>query len=140
LSPADFFNVLDSEGFEPMATETFGEARVEGRILHLSSDRRQLVIATRYPDGVAFDYGGAVDHEEAFYVSAGRGARKLPDGRTVPMRVGDLIFVRPGVEVGYVYEPGFSDVAFFWSDSELRRDLLGGLRSTQAGASSQEPG
>jgi hypothetical protein len=43
------------------------------------------------------------------------------------MRSGDLIYVQPRVEVKYVYEPGFADVAFFWSDSELPAEIVGGL-------------
>lgn len=126
MKPADFFNVLDA-AFEPYKTTDFGDARVEGRILYRAPDRRQLVIATRYPDGVAFTYGGSVDYQEAFYVSTGKGSRTFADGSTVPMRTGDLIYVRPGVEVSYLYGRGFSDVAFFWSDTELRPDLEGGL-------------
>lgn len=119
-----------------MATETFGDAPVEGRILYQAPDRRQLVVATRYPEGVSFDYGGSVDYREAFYVSSGRGMRTFTDGSAAPMREGDLIYVHPGVEISYVYEPGFSDVAFFWSERELSPDLVGGLSSSVVG----EPG
>jgi mannose-6-phosphate isomerase-like protein (cupin superfamily) len=132
LIPTDFFNVLDSK-FESMTTETFADARVEGRILYQAPDRRQLVIATRYPEGVAFEYGGSVDYHEAFYVSSGSGVRTFPDGNAVPMREGDLIYVRPGVEISYLYGPGFSDVAFFWSDAELSPDLVGGLSGSEVG-------
>ena len=114
-----------------MTTKTFAGARVEGRILYQAPDRRQLVLATRYPQGVAFDYGGSVDYQEAFYVSSGGGMRTFADGNSVPMREGDLIYVHPGVEISYLYEPGFSDVAFFWSDTELSPDLVGGLTGSQ---------
>jgi hypothetical protein len=123
---SDFFNVLAAE-FEPMRTVTFGDARVDGRVLHESPDFTHVIIATRYPDGVRFTYGGNVDYEEAFYVAAGSGSRTFADGRRVAMEVGDLIFVHPGVEIDYVYGPGFADVAFFWSTGRLPDDLVGGI-------------
>jgi hypothetical protein len=130
--PADFFNVLTAE-FEPMRTVTFGDARVDGRVLYESSDFSHLIIATRYPDGVRFRYGGTVDYEEAFYVAAGSGSRTFADGRRVSMEVGDLIFVHPGVEIDYFYGPGFADVAFFWSARRLPSDLVGGITTRHGG-------
>jgi hypothetical protein len=130
--PSDFFNVLTAE-FEPMTTVTFGDARVDGRVLYESPDFRHLIIATRYPDGVRFRYGGTVDYEEAFYVAAGSGNRTFADGRRVPMEVGDLIFVQPGVEIDYFYGPGFADVAFFWSTRRLPSDLVGGITTQHRG-------
>jgi hypothetical protein len=129
---ADFFNVF-AASYETMATETFGDARVEGRILYRSPDYRQLIIATRYPDGVTFVYGGPVDYQEAFFVARGHGTRTSEDGRVVEMNAGDLIYVRPHVEIEYVYDPGFLDVAFFWSEARLSADLTGHLTSAQVG-------
>jgi hypothetical protein len=131
-SPSDFFNVLTAE-FEPMTTVTFGDARVDGRVLYESPDFSHLIIATRYPDGVRFTYGGTVDYEEAFYVAAGSGSRTFADGRSVAMESGDLIFVHPGVEIDYVYRPGFADVAFFWSARRLPDDLIGGITRRHQG-------
>jgi mannose-6-phosphate isomerase-like protein (cupin superfamily) len=123
---SDFFNVFEAD-FEAMTTVTFGEVRVEGRVLYRAADDRRLVIATRYPDGVRFSYGGSVDHEEVFYVVQGRGTRRSGSAAAVDMKAGDLIYVRPGVELAYVYEPGFVDVAFFWSEKRLDPDLSGGI-------------
>lgn len=123
----DFFNVLDAE-YEPMASEVFGDSHVDGRVLYESPDFTHVIVATRYPDGVAFTYGGSIDYLEAFYVAEGKGSRTFGEDRiTVPMVVGDLIFVHPGVEIDYMYEPGFADVAFFWSATRLPSHLVGGL-------------
>ena len=127
---SDYFNVFDAD-YEPMTTVTFGEVRVEGKVLYRAADDRELVIATRYPDGVQFTYGGSVDYEEVFYVVNGRGSRRSGPAAAVEMKAGDLIYVHPGVELAYVYEPGFVDVAFFWSDQRLDPDLSGGMTRSQ---------
>jgi hypothetical protein len=127
---SDFFNVLSAE-YERMATEAFGDALVEGRILFRSLDYRQLAIATRYPEGVEFTYGGSVEYQEIFYVVRGHGTRSFPDGRTVELNEGDLIYVRPHVEVTYVYDAGFVDIAFFWSERRLSPDLTGGIAGAE---------
>lgn len=132
-SASDFFNVFTAE-YDRMTTETFGDAPVAGRILYQSPDYRQLAIATRFPAGVSFTYGGPVDYQEVFYVVSGHGTRTFDDGRTVDMTAGDLIYVRPHVEIEYVYDPGFIDVAFFWSDRRLSSDLTGGLSAVQLSA------
>jgi mannose-6-phosphate isomerase-like protein (cupin superfamily) len=126
MSASDYFNVFEVE-YEAMTTVTFGDARVEGRVLYRAADDRKLVIATRYPEGVRFTYGGSADYEEIFYVVAGHGSRSSGTGQTVEMNPGDLIYVHPGVELAYVYEPGFVDVAFFWSERRLDPELSGGI-------------
>jgi hypothetical protein len=113
---SDFFNVFTAL-YEPMNVSFFAGSGAEAKILYQSSDGRHLAVASRYPNGVRFRYGGTVDYQEVFYIVRGRGSRTLPDGRSLSMSEGDLIRVRPGVEIDYVYEPGFADVAFFWSDS-----------------------
>jgi hypothetical protein len=124
---ADFFNVFLAQ-YEPMDVEYFQGSGAEARILYQSVDRRHLTIASRYPQGVRFRYGGTIDYQEVFYVVSGRGRRAYPDGSSVEMTTGDLIYVRPGVEIDYVYEPGFVDVAFFWSDQNpLSSDITGGI-------------
>ena len=40
----------------------------------------------------------------------------MDDGRVVDLRVGDVIQVRPGVDAHYVYDPGFVEVSYFWSE------------------------
>jgi len=124
----DFFNVLSAQ-YKPMDTEYFHESgAAEARVLYQSADRRHLTIASRYPNGVSFRYGGTVDHKEAFYVVRGQGRRTFADGTSVEMVEGDLIYVRPGIDIDYVYGPGFLDVAFFWSDGKpLSASLTGGI-------------
>jgi mannose-6-phosphate isomerase-like protein (cupin superfamily) len=123
----DFFNVFTAL-YEPMTVSFFAGSGAEARILYRSSDGRHLAVASRYPDGVRFRYGGTVDYQEVFYIVRGRGSRTLPDQNPLAMSEGDLIYVRPGVEIDYVYEPGFADVAFFWSDSKpLSPTLTEGL-------------
>jgi hypothetical protein len=50
------------------------------------------------------------------------------------MKVGDLIVVHPGVEIDYLYGPGFADVAFFWSARRLPGDLVGGITRRHTGS------
>lgn len=113
---SDFFNVFQTR-YEPLEVEYFRGSGAGGRVLYQAPDRRHLVIATRYPHGVTFRYGGSVDYMESFYVVQGQGSRKLPDGTVIAMGAGDLICVRPGLDIEYVYGPGFMDVAFFWSEN-----------------------
>ena len=124
---ADFFNVFQAQ-YEVMETDYFLGSGADARILFESADRHHLVVATRYPQGVRFRYGATVDYQEAFFVVRGEGSRSFPDGNVVAMTAGDLIYVRPGVDVEYVYSPGFLDVAFFWSvDKPLDPSLAAGV-------------
>lgn len=113
---ADYFNVFEAQ-YELLQSDYFAGSAAEGRVLFESEDRRHLVVATRYPQGVEFRYGGRVDYQEAFYIVKGSGSRVFQDGTSIAIREGDLIYVRPAVEIDYVYHPGLIDVAFFWSDS-----------------------
>jgi hypothetical protein len=127
VAEPDFFNVYTAL-YEPMNVSFFAGSGAEAKILYQSSDGCHLAVASRYPNGVRFRYGGAVDYREVFYIVRGCGSRTLPDGTSVAMSEGDLIYVRPGVEIDYVYEPGFADVAFFWSDSKaLSAALIEGV-------------
>lgn len=119
----DFFNVFTAD-YEIMGGTLEGTG-ADGRILYMSDDRSHLVIASRYPEGAQFTYGADVDFLEAFYVVSGHGSRTFADGTSVEMKAGDLIFVRPGIDVDYVYGPGFFDVAFFWSTDKALPAGLG---------------
>jgi mannose-6-phosphate isomerase-like protein (cupin superfamily) len=112
----DFFNVLTAR-YEPLEVDIFRGSGAEARILFESVDGRHLVVASRYPHGVRFRYGGSVHYREAFFVVRGSGTRSFANGSSVAMTEGDLIYVRAGVEIDYAYCPGFIDVAFFWSDA-----------------------
>jgi len=123
----DFFNVFLAK-YEAMEVDYFAGSGAEGRVLYLAPDRRHIVVATRYPLGVSFKYGGKAEYQEAFYVVCGNGSRKLADGTVIEMKPGDLIFVRAGIEIEYVYGVGFVDVAFFWSEnSALPSEITKGL-------------
>ena len=78
-----------------------------------------------------FTYGGSVDYHEAFYVAEGSGRRQFADGSAVPMTTGDLIYVRPGVEITYTHGPGFLDIAFFWTDQALGPAIAPGLTKAE---------
>ncbi len=124
----DFFNVFLAQ-YEPMTVDYFAGSGAEGRVLYESADRRHLCIATRYPLGIQFRYGGSVSYKEVFYVISGRGRRTYADGSSVAMTAGDLIYVRPGIDIDYVYEPGFADVAFFWTEVDpLPAEISAGIR------------
>lgn len=127
IEPPDFFNVFAAQ-YEPMAAEYFRGSGAEARILYESSDGRHLAVASRYPQGVRFRYGGAVEYHEVFYVVRGHGQRRYPDGTSLDMHAGDMIYVHPGVEIDYLYEPGFVDVAFFWWEAKpLPAELTAGI-------------
>jgi mannose-6-phosphate isomerase-like protein (cupin superfamily) len=121
----DFFNVFTAT-YEPMENEYFRGSGAGAKILYRSQDGRHLAVATQYPNGVRFRYGGTVSYKEVFYVVRGHGHRTFPDGTSVEMIAGDVIYVKPGIEIDYVYDPGFMDVAFFWSDSGPLDPFLAG--------------
>jgi hypothetical protein len=124
----DFFNVF-SAAYEVLDSEYFVGSGAEARVLFQAPDRRHLAVASRYPHGVRFRYGGSADYREVFYVVRGCGTRTVVDGARIEIVEGDLVYVRPGIEVDYVYEPGFIDVAFFWSDcAPLSAALTAGIR------------
>src|ERR1700712_2269272 len=94
----DFFNVFTAV-YEPMENEYFRGSGAGAKILYQSQDRRHLAVATQYPNGVKFRYGGTVSYKEVFYVVRGQGRRTYADGTSVEMTAGDLIYVEPGVEI-----------------------------------------
>jgi mannose-6-phosphate isomerase-like protein (cupin superfamily) len=122
----DFFNVFDTD-YEHLDVEIFRGAGAQGRILHQSADRSHLVIASRYPNGVRYSGAGSFDYHEAFYIVHGSGSRTFPDGTSVKLTAGDLIWVVPGLEQSVVYDPGLMNVAFFWSTQGPLPDLTAGL-------------
>lgn len=123
MTASDYFNIFTAE-YSQLQGAGFGDA--ESRVLHHGSDGRSLVIATRFPDGGKFTFAPS-GYEEVFYIAAGSGTRSVPSGETHEMKPGDLIYVHPGVEVEYTFEPGFVDVALFWSDTPLDPALTAGL-------------
>jgi hypothetical protein len=53
----------------------------------------------------------------------------LESAQNAPVLAGDLIYVRPGVDIDYVYGLGFIDIAFFWSENKVLPDeITAGLR------------
>lgn len=120
---SDFFNIFAAE-YAKLEGSGFGAA--ESRILYQGADNRSLVIATRFPEGGKFTFAPH-GYEEVFYIAGGTGTRTLPSGETLAMTPGDLIYVQPDEQTDYVFEPGFVDVALFWSDKPLDPALAGGL-------------
>ncbi|CAA9379091.1 MAG: hypothetical protein AVDCRST_MAG32-1399 [uncultured Nocardioides sp.] len=125
---ADSFNVLTGDYLPTVLTE-FGDTPAEVRVLHLSHDRRQLVVACRYEGGASVISTGSPDAQEVFFVVAGKGLRTFDDGSSTPMVVGDLIFVLPGQQVHYHYDPGFTIVVHFWSPDGLDEAITAPLGS-----------
>lgn len=120
---SDFFNVFTAE-FSKLSDSGFGDA--ESRVLYQGADGRSLVTVTRFPNGGGFTFAPS-GYEEVFYIAAGTGTRTLPSGEKLEMNPGDLIYVHQDVDVEYTFEPGFVDVALFWSDEPLDPSLAGGL-------------
>jgi mannose-6-phosphate isomerase-like protein (cupin superfamily) len=126
----DNFNVFTAN-YKVMTANMFDGLNAGARILHLSDDGCHMTVASRYPKGVdgslAEPYGADMDYYESFYIVKGTGRRIFADGTVVEMKEGDLIFVQPGIPVTYMYDPGFVDVAFFWSDKPLPKFLTGNV-------------
>ncbi len=123
MTPSDFFNIFPAE-YAGLEGAGFGDA--ESRILYNAEDGRSLVIVTRFPDGGKFTFSPS-GYEEVFYVAGGTGTRTLPSGEKLAMNPGDLIYVHPDADVEYEFDPGFVDVALFWSDTPLDPSLSAGL-------------
>ena len=122
----DHFNVFTGE-YLPVTITEFGRTRAEVRVLHVSPDQRQLVVACRYEGGASVTSTGSPDAQEVFYVVAGTGLRTFEDGSSTPMVVGDLIYVLPGQRVHYHYDPGFTIVVHFWSPDRLDDAIISPL-------------
>lgn len=125
MADSDFFNVF-TDSYQALEGAGFGDA--ESRILYQGADGRSLVIATRFPKGGSFTFAPS-GYQEVFYIAGGTGTRTLPSGEKLTMNPGDLIYVHPDQPVEYTFEPGFVDVALFWSDEPLDPSLSAGLPS-----------
>lgn len=106
-----------------MTTPVFSGSPAEKKVLHRSNDGRRLAIATRYPDGITFEYGRDTAHDEAFYIVRGEGRCTVEGGETFPLNEGDFIYLTPGIHARWEYGPGFMDVAYFCSDHPLGREI-----------------